>query len=253
MKLKATFSSEAMLCLTFIRNLPEGWTAYPETAGFDILLSRKADGVQVGIEAKLTLNAKVIKQIVEDHWDVCRAGPDFRAVLIPYGTAGSLAGVCSLLGITVIEMKSKEVWESIYWRPNPKFSPELPSVDGKHWNFREDWYDWAPVERITLPDYIPDVKAGDSAPVQLTDWKIKAIKIAIIVEKRGFVTRQDFKALRIDHRRWLVPYVGWLKPGEERGRYVAGPHIGTFRKQHPKNYEQIAADYEKWAPKEESA
>lgn len=251
---KSKFSSEAMLCLTFIRNLPEGWTAYSETGGFDILLSRDADGVQIGIEAKLTLNAKVISQIVEpgSHYRACDASPDFRAVLIPYGCTGSMAGICRLLSITVIEMKDKATWEeaSRWNRRASKFQPDLPKLGDDHWyGSRDDWTDWAPVKRITLPDYVPDVPAGSSAPVKLTPWKIKAIKMAVLVEKQGSVSREDFKALQLNHRLWMDPYTGWLTRTETRGVYVAGPKLSSFRAQHPQNYEQIEADFEKWKPK----
>lgn len=253
MKGSAVFSSEAMLCLTFIRNLPEGWKAYPETGGFDILLNREADGYQIGIEAKLSLNAKVISQIVEDDsgYSACYPGPDFRAVLIPYGTRGSFGHVCHLLGITVIEMKDRTTWEAKgKWGDTAKFIPALPSLNPKHWwSSEREWIDWAPTSRVRLPDYVPDVTAGSSAPVQLTEWKVKAIKIAVLVERRGYVTRADFKYLQLSHRRFIDHAYGWLLPGEERGQYVAGLRLGDFKRQHPKNYEQIAVDFERWAPK----
>lgn len=37
------------MCAAFIAALPEGWVAYPETGGFDIVLLRSADGFQIGI------------------------------------------------------------------------------------------------------------------------------------------------------------------------------------------------------------
>ncbi|MBA4913889.1 hypothetical protein H2N59_12065 [Pseudomonas aeruginosa] len=46
--------SEAELCAAFIDefNRVPGWTCYPETAGFDILVVHE-DGRQIGVEAKL--------------------------------------------------------------------------------------------------------------------------------------------------------------------------------------------------------
>jgi hypothetical protein len=49
-----------------------------------------------------------------------------------------------------------------------------------------------------LPSYAPDVIAGAFAPVRLTPWKIKALKIAAPIELR---TRADFKHLGLDPRR----------------------------------------------------
>lgn len=252
---KAKFSSEAMLCLTFIRQLPPGWKAYPETCGFDIVLVRD-DGVQVGVEAKLTLNAKVIQQAAEEGaegWYSTAEGPDFRAVLVPWNTTGSLSPLCKYLGITVIEMMDKAIYQerNRYWtRPDKEtFRPQLPELPDKEWMDDRYWTDRAPAKRLTLPDYVPDVAAGRSGPTKLTIWKVKAIKIAILVAKRGFVTRHDFKAIGLDHRRWLERHSGWLVVGERRGEYVAGPHIGVFKRSHPRNYLEIEADIEKWEPK----
>lgn len=230
------------MCAEFIKHLPPGWTAYPETWG-DILLVR-SDGVQIGIEAKLSLNANVISQIAEDAWSGHQPGPDFRAVLVPFGKAGSLASVCRLIGLTVIQMHAPE--DQTYGMG--RFRPALPELAKDYWGLHSDWWDNAPDARVPVPEYVPDVAAGSAAPVQLTSWKIKAIKIAVLVERRGYVTRADFKALRIDHRLWLAPGSRWLEHGDVRGHYVRGQRFPDFRAQHPVNYEQIAADYERWSP-----
>src|SRR3990172_5352454 len=77
--------TEADLCAAFIASATKGkvWTAYPETAGFDILLSRVADNTQIGIQAKLRLNAKGLCQILPHDYTFGISGPDYRAVLVP--------------------------------------------------------------------------------------------------------------------------------------------------------------------------
>jgi len=104
------------------------------------------------------------------------------------------------------------------------------------------------MHRHRLPEYVPDVVAGSPSPVQLTDWKIAAIKIAVILEKRGYLTRADFKHINIDHRRWLPSAAGWLVLDE--GRYLKSKFFPNFKLQHPRVYDEIAADYEKWKPAE---
>lgn len=246
------FKTEAELCSAFISAVPEGWTVYPESCGFDLVLVRTADAIQIGIEAKLVLNAKVLSQIVEYGYDPCAEGPDFRAVMVPSGKTGSLRYVCRMLGITIIEVVDEAtigVRERWKFEHRDRFSPALPRLDQRYWSpHHQEWLEWAPAKRLTLPEYVPDVSAGNSAPVQLTHWKIKAIKIAILLERRGSVTRADFKAIGIDYTRWIDPYTGWLIRSETPGTWTAGPHIGTFKAQHPVNYEQIAADFEIWAP-----
>ncbi len=243
------FATEADLCRRFVSALPEGWVAFNEHANWDILLVRTSDGFQIGIEAKLRLNAHVISQALEEygHYYADGYGPDCRAVLVPDSEAGGFGLICKYIGITIITVKSAEqVAEEKrrYYHGTEIFRPVLPG--DKHGRNEEDWYEWAPSKRHSLPEYVPDVDAGRPSPMKLTDWKIGAIKIAIIMEKRGYLTRSDFKHIRIDHRRWLPSANGWLKL--DRGVYRAAPGFPDFKRQHPRNYEEIAADYEKWKP-----
>lgn len=113
---------------------------------------------------------------------------------------------------------------------------------GNDWH-DDGWHDWMPMHRCDLPDYVPDVRAGCSAPVALTEWKIKAIKLAIILSERP-VTRADFAALKISPSRWTDPWTGYLIKGD--GGYVPGPRMPDFRAIHPVNYAQIEADRSKW-------
>lgn len=238
--MKSAFQKETDLCAAFIAAIPEGWTAYPETGGFDILLVRKEDGFQIGVEAKLKLNSKVISQAAEQasSWYACYSGPDCRAVLVPDSCSHEMSSVCRFIGVTVIRMPEPGVDTRKYWYG--KFDPHLPEIgDGPDY-----WHEIAPTKRLHVPDWIPDVKAGASSPVTLTYWKIMAIKIVITIEKRGYVTRRDFKHIGISLRRWISG-TGWLK-SDGNGNWIKGPNLPDFKAQHPINYDQIAAEYDKW-------
>ncbi len=268
--MKALFINEADLCASFISYLPDGWTAYPETQGFDILLSREADGLQIGIEAKMTLNAKVLLQAVEGLHSTYNEGegPDHRAALVPHGTAGAdLARLALKLGVTVIECKNERLREAeieskvarygytreqaLKWlghdfRP---FSPDLPVMPTAY-DWRNGWKDLLPTKRLDLPEYVPDVTAGASAPMQLSPWKIKAIKIFVLLERRGYVTGMDFIELEINRQyfvqnEWIasIPMDG----DKRRSKYVAGKFVPDLRRSHPVNFDQIAADLANWA------
>jgi hypothetical protein len=248
------FKTEAELCSAFVAALPAGWTAYNETAGYDILLARE-DGLQIGVEAKLRLNAEVVVQASKEMgYHPHSPGPDFCAALVPAGHAQKhMSEICAMLGITVITVTHpQDDTEKRYgWRA-PPFRPELPSLDyQRYWLGREhDWYDRCPEARCVLPDYIPDVGAGHSAPVSLTNWKIQAIKLLIILQRRGYVTKADFKHVAIDPSRWTRD---WLERGAERGQFVTGKFTPDLKAQHPTNWAQIEADFAKWAPAEVAA
>lgn len=230
------FLTEAALCAAFLSVLPEGWVAYAETGGFDILLVRAADGLQIGVEAKLRLNAKVIRQACEGSRaaTVMVPNPDCHAILVPHGAVGAdMAELCRLLGLTVIGMQGGR---------SPAFAPPLPRP--KQDAESRVWFEWAPSQRIALPDFVPDVEAGRPAPVRLTAWKIKAIRIAVTLERRGFVLREDFRHHRIDMRRWVAPRSGWLV--RQEAGWGRGPYLPDFRAQHPTNWKQIEAAYERW-------
>lgn len=268
---KALFVNEADLCASFLAYLPEGWTAYAETEGFDILLVRTSDGAQIGVEAKMTLNAKVLLQAAQGLYarhNGGTSGPDYRAALVPAGTASTeMIALARLIGVTVItcsnERMRREAAEKralmygeashtrMYeWalKEQAKFSPELPEIDSHDW--KNAWIDLLPETRCAVPDYVPDVKAGRPAPMQLSAWKIKAIKIYVLIELRGYATGMDFIELEINRQRFVQ--MGWLVPipnpdDKRRSRYEACKGTLDLRRAHPVNFDQIKADFPKWA------
>lgn len=246
------FKTEAELCAKFISALPKGWTSYAETAGWDILLVRDADGFQIGIQAKMSFTAQALEQCLDDHYAMVNSeGPDCRAVLVPYGTVQNhLHRIATHLGVTVISCKPS-LQAKDGGRYGSLFTPGLPEVGTDlSWWAERDWHEMAPASRCSLPEYVPDVAAGTAAPLQLTNWKIKALKIAATLEIRGFVTRQDFRYHKLDHRRWIVPGNPWLVI--ENGVFVKGPQMPDFEKQHPRVFAEIKRDSAKWLPPTEA-
>ena len=223
------FAKEVDLCAAFIKAVGPDWTVFAETGGWDILLVRKRDGFQIGIEAKLRLNAEVINQALEEYaWNVTGPGPDCRAILVPEDATLGLSRLCAYVGLVVIKMHGAH-------RHRDRFAPRLPKVEDSHFS---EWPEWAPTKRHPLPEYIPDVAAGAPAPIRLTQWKIGALRLQAIIEDKGFITREDFKMARVDHRRWVPS--GWLEV--KGGRYVKGTSFPDFAAQHPKVFEQIKQD-----------
>lgn len=256
---KATpyFAKETDLCASFVKAIEVHnagkvksqneaydahiWTPYAETAGWDILLVSKDDGTQIGIEAKLKLNVEVLNQCLSrghDRHDV--TGPDFRAILVPGDAAqNGIGSLAARLGVTVLRQHPPSD-EKYTWRTAHNFEPDLPRIGTERWGHQ--WTDWLPNERHRLPEYVPDVIAGDSAPAQLSDWKIQALKILAILKERP-VTRADFSALHINHQRWVQ---FWLAKTPEG--YVACEATPRFDEVHPTVFAQIVSDKEKWMP-----
>lgn len=244
-RLAPTFESEADLCSTFIVKVEQQpwnkqiigtWTCYAETEGWDILMVRDEDGCQIGIEAKLDLNIAVIVQAIKDSPGHSQVGPDFRAVLIPAERMNhDLSPICHGLGITVITIPYDP---EKYWH----FHPHPPALEMKYDELR-DWHPCIPMKRHRLPEYVPDVIAGASAPVQLSRWKIAALKLCVLLED-GPVNRADFKALGLSPTRW-ISRDGWLTPTSEG--WVRGSRMPDFPAQHPSVYAEIKADREKWS------
>lgn len=242
MKRKApdAFPTEAALCQAFIDDIKtqRGWIVYPETAGFDILLVREDTGHQLGIEAKLRLNEKVIDQILPSEWADCYhggEGPDWRGVLVPEG-GGSIARLLTWAGVMI-------------FAPRRDFGRRLDGTYGEIWRFdilgrdrrygnTPEWHDWNPAKRCTLPEIVPTVAAGVPAPIQLTPWKIGALKVLAILELDGCVTRKEVQACGCHPSRWCATD-GWLEP--LGGARWARGRVPPFDQQHPAEYAEILA------------
>lgn len=259
------FATEADLCAAFLACIPTTWQAYPESCGFDIVLAHKETGAQIGIEAKLTLNAKVLVQVTANREHTAK-GPDFMAVLVGRVVAEN-AIIASRLGVKVLTMLPRHDRVHRYTRLPPRGYPEtdwvvngggawLPEFEdykthrGMSWWDRNTWEDHAPSNRMDLPEYVPQVAAGVPAPMKLTTWTIQAIKLCIAVERLGSVTRQHFADLKISQSRWTQG-TGWLEKTRTRGVWMAGPSfpLPQFKRQHPVSYAQIEADWPVWGAK----
>jgi hypothetical protein len=259
---KPDFTKEADLVAAFCRTLDRTyaeerpgrlkWVAYHETAKWDLLLVNPTTGIQVGVEAKLTLNPEVLLQAVPGRYDAGHVGPDYRAVLVPRRAEGwKLGALAHRLGLTVLSLHDHRYRPEGYERPADfdewNIDPTLPTEDS--WApYAERWHSWLPGERCKLPDYVPDVMGGQPAPVALTEWKVKAIKLFILLDRRGVVTRGDMKALGLSPTRFCDPYNGFLAADPTKGGYVRHASSPDFRAQHPRNYAEIEADFRQWCP-----
>jgi hypothetical protein len=248
-EIKARFPTEASLCDLFIADMREmgGWTIYPETAGFDILMVRDATGHQVGVEAKLSLNAKVADQIlpsVHEGYGDGKEGPDFRAVIVPHVGEAS-EGIAKMLRILGVQVWSPDDYPSstrfmhfCLSRYRQGDARECDITQGELMSWDLAWHDWNPVRRCTLPEIVPEVRAGVPCPTRLTPWKIGALKVIADLEVFGFVTAKSVRDHSIDARRFCASD-GWLT-SLGGGRWARGT-LPRFEDQHPEAYATVLA------------
>ena len=252
--IKAVFPTEAALCDQFIADMRAigGWTLYPETAGFDILAVYDKTGHQLGIEAKLALNAKVADQILPADYSGVDEGPDFRAVIVPFVGEAS-HGISKMLGILGVMVWTPEQ----NWRGGREvfdFARALDkwhhgngkadrrcydTADGELHSWDRSWHDWNPARRCRLPEIVPEVRAGVPAPLQLTPWKIGALRVLAELELDGYVTAKSVREHGVDARRFCASD-GWLQ-SLGGGRWGKGT-IPAFDQQHPAAYAQVLAE-----------
>lgn len=246
-RLKELLPTETALCAQFIAEFNElpDWTCYPETGGFDVLVAHD-DGRQIGVEAKLQLNAKVAEQIIPaDHFHryARDGGPDHRLVIVRNITEAS-AGIERLLHMMGVEVWAPHLrWD--YRRGAEKYHAAFepaerlrldsivarPPLPTGHWH--PGLFDWNPASRVTLPDVVPSVPAGVPCPVRMTPWKQAAVRVVARMRVQGHITAKEIAEEGCSPSMWTQR---WLDRGPSRGEWVETPRLPAFDKQHPELY-----------------
>lgn len=217
--------SEADLCDWLIeREATRGWVAYPEHAGWDVLMVRERDGFQVGVQAKLRANCEVIAQAADGMARSKR--PDVAAVLVPDASHAfvRVARLCG--GIKVLHWSSPHRYDFNF------LDERLHSATG------------SPGTRHELPPFVPAVRAGSPAPTPLTKWKLAALRLCLLLDRQGYVTTEDIKRLGMSPTRWLdlLRMDGYV-PGRRLHRLVRGDKLLPDQ-QYPELAAQVAAHYQ---------
>lgn len=249
---KALFPTETSLCELFIAefNGQPGWTCYPETGGFDIVVAHES-GRQIGVEAKLRLNAKVADQILPSDASqrYTQQGPDHRLVIVASITEAN-AGIAKMLGHLGVEVWVPRIGERIGagYRIEPYaefgvreklWKDEEVSSEPRHYGGRDathfytGMFDWNPIERLQLPDVAPSLPAGVPCPIQLTPWKQAALRVLARLRVQGSITAREITAEGCSPSMWTQR---WLDRGAVRGGWVETDRLPKFDEQHPDVY-----------------
>lgn len=232
------FKTEAEMCKAFTaRAERSGWDVYPETAGWDLLLVWRdapvpsiydenlpldatqgfgrsfcrvlhtwdpleeespfsewdralKPGMQLGIQAKMHPNVEVLAQAIERWYDRRHPGPDFRGLLVPH-TSEDFNILATRLGLRVFVEDHRQ--ERVVVAPRVK---------------------WRVGKRLHLPPIKPSWSGGEKHPRVLSEWRVRALRICILLQDRGWVTKADFIKHQIEHRTWVARR--WIEGYEER-------------------------------------
>jgi hypothetical protein len=123
--------------------------------------------------------------------------------------------------------------------------PESTRTDHGDWYVvggRSDtpWTDLNPANRCDLPEFLPTVPSGVPSPIQLSRWKIGALRILATLEVYGRIDRAKIKQLGCDPSRWTRGPEQWLDP-VGNGLFVRSDRIPKFENQHANTYAEILA------------
>lgn len=247
---------EADLCDLFMRdfNAMPGWTCYPEAANFDVLAVHD-DGRQLGVEAKLTLNAKVADQILPmrngDFFD--KPGPDYRMVIVSKITVAN-AGIAKMLSMLGVEVLEPSVSRTLNGDEYGFSFHNLLEAAGQETSFGGQYlHDWNPGVRCYVPPLLQALPAGVPSPVQLTPWKEKAIQLVALMRHQGFITAKQIAAHGHAVTRWTQPLdtkPAWLAKGSVRGHWIETVNMPPFDRQHPELYAVTVASIARELSKE---
>jgi hypothetical protein len=211
------FETETDLCRAFLDGLPPDWTAYPETAGWDVLLVR--NGVQVGIQAKLRANQEVLLQALPTLriWRERQriSGPRYRGILVERTTGRTeesrrtnlhrFAAIARHLRLLVLRPPT----ESHLPFPDDWLGRAEPNGLNRRMSYQLvrrarptsidwRWYRWNPSRPEDLPPVVPRVPAGVPSPEVVSLWSVAAVRLELLCRERGFVTARDAREIRDD-------------------------------------------------------
>lgn len=159
---------------------------HAECGGWDLLLVDRcsAQEIQIGIQAKLRGNFGVLIQALGR----VGKGPLFHSVLVPSARyLFDFREVAKRLDLVVFDAHAimlEEPARSI--RSYLEFAPM----------WQHDKPEWVP------PFEVPGLGGGRSGPIQITPWKIAAMKLCRILRERGYLTRRDFDAASLSPTWW---------------------------------------------------
>lgn len=168
----------------------------------------------VGIQAKQVANVDVLYQASQLH------GPVIRCVLVPRASYEFLH-VAGCMGLAVAHAEQEYNYYGVKKHRRVEGGFKVQLTPTAYRQLRAFW----------LPPIAADLPAGVQSPKQLTKWRVKALALCRMAREQGYLTTDDFRKEKVDHRRWITE--GWMVKTEEvafqvdkkkRMKYVLGQH-----------------------------
>jgi hypothetical protein len=195
-RIKAEFPTEEVLCAKFRRWAEAaGWVVHPEPGDYDLVLVK--DGLQIGVQAKRAGTLKLIYQCLGNLSR--RERPDAVVALVP-DAAPRFRHLLFKLGIGGIDV-------NLHTPGRVDF--RLPSVVRTS------------EKQIWLPEYVSHAPAGVKSPKSLSRWRLKAIRMSLLLRERKEVTTKDFRRLGLAVPLWVDRWVVRTR----RGCYALKPNV----------------------------
>lgn len=193
------YKTEVELCTEYAEWVrAHGFKVYPETSGWDLLLVATEKhgpvvvGDQIGVQAKLRANLEVLEQASRDDPEFTvyanARGPNWRVVLVP-DYSGAFHEVARRLKLVVVA---------------PRHSFGTPMGFAPH----AQYFHVESRRMPAKPEWVPDVEMwtppGAPSPRSLTKWKLAALRLCALAERRGYLTKADFAAAKVSMSRWVA-------------------------------------------------
>jgi hypothetical protein len=168
---------------------------HPETGGWDLLLIDVKRDLQIGIQSKLRANFELLVQAYGRY----NKGPEIHAVLIPAPTLyPDFVFIANALDFVVLDACRLILGTDYGNGYNGQRQSIASAIEGAR-VWRHDAREWVP------PFEVAGIGGGRSAPVQITPWKIAAIKLCRILRARGYLLKNDFAEHRVSPTWWVRP------------------------------------------------
>lgn len=235
--------SEHDLINKFLENQNKDlWDCYPENQKWDFLMQSKDGKIQIGFQAKLRCNLKVISQCADllKNESVSQVvGPHYIAVLVPSWETASKSFqdfqiVCEHLKIMVFTEKgclSKTSNGKTYVEFCQTFNVHkdpLQILDGSPHYYRHNF-----VGKVWTPPFVPTGAAGVKSPTSVTKFKIGVVKLCEMMRKGLTPTRKEIKDLNAGSiqywEKYLTPIQG-LYPARYKPKDMNNlPDTGEYK------------------------